>query len=417
VTPAFTLVFLCFLTATVAAKLWLVWRQARFVSRHRPQVPAQFADRVPLASHQKAADYTLAKLKLALVDIVFGAAVLVVLTLMGGIDLLNGWIQGMIASDLWAGAALILGVVVITAALDLPLEWYRQFRLEARFGFNKMTLGLFVGDLLKSAALMLALGTPLLLAILWLMAKAGPWWWLYAWGVWAVFNLAMIALYPTFIAPLFNKFSPLADEELGQRIERLAQRTGFALKGLFVMDGSKRSAHGNAYFTGLGRGKRIVFFDTLLERLEHGEIEAVLAHELGHFKHRHIVKRIALLFGLSLGFFALLGYLANQPWFYAGLGATPSLERSNDALALLLIFLATPVFTFFFAPLGSLMSRRHEFEADAFAAQQTRADDLVSALVKLYDDNASTLTTDPVYSTFYDSHPPAAVRIQRLLHA
>lgn len=413
---AFTALFVLLLVATVGTRIWLVHRQTRFVSSHRAAVPARFADRVALASHQRAADYTLAKLRLSLVEIVFGAVVLVGLTLMGGIDALNLAIQARIASDLWAGVALLAGTVFLTALLDLPFAWYRQFRLEARFGFNKMTLALFIADLVKSAILVALIGVPLLLVILWLMGQAGSLWWLYAWAVWTGFNLLMIAVYPTWIAPLFNKFTPLEDAGLRERIERLAQRTGFALKGLFVMDGSKRSAHGNAYFTGLGHSKRIVFFDTLLERLEAPEIEAVLAHELGHFKRKHIVKRTLLLFALSLLFFGLIGFLANQVWFYSGLGVQPSVTRSNDALALLLFFVTMPVFTFFFAPLGSLLSRRHEFEADAYAAEQTRAADLVSALVKLYEDNASTLTTDPVYSTFYDSHPPAAVRIERLLN-
>jgi STE24 endopeptidase len=298
--------------------------------------------------------------------------------------------------------------------LDLPFEWYRQFVLEQRFGFNKMTVGLWIADMVKGALVGAVIGLPLLWVVLTLMAKTGSLWWLWAWVVWSGFQLLMMVLYPTVIAPLFNKFTPLADESLKQRIEGLMARVGFASKGLFVMDGSKRSAHGNAYFSGFGANKRIVFFDTLLERLAPQEIEAVLAHELGHFKLKHIIKRIGLMFAISLALLALLGYLKNQVWFYTGLGVTPLLGDANDAMALILFMLVLPIFTFVFSPLSSITSRKHEFEADAFAARHTDYRDLVSALVKMYEDNASTLTPDPLHSAFYDSHPPASVRVRHL---
>jgi STE24 endopeptidase len=312
---------------------------------------------------------------------------------------------------------LLAAFAVISGLLDLPFDYYRHFVLEERFGFNKMTPKLFVSDLIKTVTVGAVIGFPLAWVILVLMEKAGALWWLYAWVVWSGFQLLMLVLFPTVIAPLFNKFTPLTDEGLRARIENLMRRVGFASKGLFVMDGSKRSAHGNAYFSGFGAAKRIVFFDTLLSRLAPQEIEAVLAHELGHFKLRHIIKRIAVMFGLSLVLLALLGYLKNQVWFYAGLGVDPLPGVPNDAMALLLFALVLPVFTFLFSPLASISSRKHEFEADAFAAHYSNAQDLVSALVKLYEDNASTLTPDPLHSAFYDSHPPATLRINRLLAA
>lgn len=303
---------------------------------------------------------------------------------------------------------------MISGLIDLPFDYYRQFVLEAHFGFNKMTRKLFFVDAVKTGLIGAAIGLPLLWVILTLMEQAGALWWFYAWLVWSGFQLLMLVLYPTVIAPLFNKFTPLDDDSLRARIENLMQRVGFASKGLFVMDGSKRSAHGNAYFSGFGAGKRIVFFDTLLARLAPHEIEAVLAHELGHFKLKHIVKRISVMFAISLAFLALLGYLKGQAWFYTGLGVNPLLFGNNDAMALILFMLALPIFTFLLSPLSSLSSRKHEFEADAFAARHTNAQDLVSALVKLYEDNASTLTPDPLHSAFYDSHPPASLRIGKL---
>ncbi len=397
----------------ITTRFWLAHRQIRHVKAHRGAVPARFADRISLAAHQKAADYTIAKTELNIKEELFSTAVLIVLTLHGGIQ----WIANALRPHLDGlpyQLSLVVAVMVLSSILSLPFSLYRQFRLEERFGFNKMTLRLFFVDLIKGALLGALIGLPLLAAVLWLMAAAGQWWWFYAWLLWMGFNLLILVLYPTVIAPLFNKFEPLSDDNLKSRIDTLLNRCGFKAKGVFVMDGSKRSAHGNAYFTGFGAAKRIVFFDTLLSRLSPDEIEAVLAHELGHFKHRHIIKRIALTFVISLAGLALLGWLAGQTWFYQGLGVEPSLSERNDGLALILFFFVLPVFTFLLSPLESLASRKHEFEADAFAAEQTRADDLVNALVKLYEDNASTLTPDPLHSAFYDSHPPAALRIAKL---
>jgi STE24 endopeptidase len=319
-----------------------------------------------------------------------------------------------LGSELAAQVAIVASVALILGAFDLPFEWYRQFRVEEKFGFNRMTPRLFFIDMLKSVLVAAALGLPLLALVLWLMGAAGGYWWLYAWAVWVSFSALVLVLYPTVIAPLFNRFVPLADGDLAGRISALLARTGFSSRGVFVMDGSRRSAHGNAYFTGLGRAKRIVFFDTLLQRLQPSEIEAVLAHELGHFKRRHIAKRLAFSFFSSLVFLGLLGWLAGRSWFYQGLGVTPALDGTHNGVALVLFMLVVPVFTFVLAPIASRISRKHEFEADAYAVAHTSGNDLASALVKLYEDNAATLTPDPVHSAFYDSHPPAAIRIARL---
>ncbi|QQX83425.1 M48 family metallopeptidase [Cupriavidus necator] len=411
----FTIVFLAALVLMVLTRLWLAARQVRHVAQHRNAVPPRFADTITLASHQKAADYTIARTRLSMLEVLAGAAVLIGFTMLGGLQWLNqSWLDTFGPGYAY-GVALVASVALIGGLVDLPFSLYGQFGIEERFGFNKMTFGLWLADMAKMLVVACALGLPLLLAVLWLMERAGSLWWVWTWLVWMAFNLFLLVVFPTFIAPLFNKFEPLTDESLRQRIEALMKRCGFASKGLFVMDGSKRSAHGNAYFTGFGAAKRIVFFDTLLERLSGDEIEAVLAHELGHFKRRHVAKRIVVTFALSLVFLALLGWLATRSWFYTGLGVVPNLGVSNNALALVLFFLALPVFTFLLGPLSSLSSRRHEFEADAFAADQTDAGNLVSALVKLYKDNASTLTPDPLYSAFYYSHPPAAQRIDRLL--
>ncbi len=413
---AFSLLFVAFLVLTLAVRFWLASRQLRHVLANRGAVPAEFAGTIALAAHQKAADYTMARTRYGIVTMFVNAAVLVGFTLLGGLQWLSVQVFGLTGGGMAYQIGLLAAFAAISGLIDLPVDWYRQFRLEQRFGFNKMTPGLFVADMLKGLLLAVVLGLPLAWIVLALMSGAGDLWWLYTWFVWSGFQLLMMVLFPTVIAPLFNKFTPLADETLKSRIENLMQRVGFASKGLFVMDGSKRSAHGNAYFSGFGAAKRIVFFDTLLARLAPQEIEAVLAHELGHFKLKHIVKRIVLMFGLSLAFLALLGWLKNQVWFYTGLGVSPLIApgQSNDALALILFMLALPVFTFLLAPLGSLSSRKHEFEADAFAAQHTDARDLVSALVKMYEDNASTLTPDPLHSAFYDSHPPASIRIRHL---
>lgn len=411
---AFSILFVAFLIVTLLLRFWLSARQIRHVLAKRAAVPAEFAASIPLAAHQKAADYTVAKTKFGLVSLLFSSAVLVCFTLLGGLQWISTTLLAASGPGIVFQIALIGLFAVISGALDLPFDWYRQFVLEQRFGFNKMTPGLWLFDMVKGVGLGAAIGLPLLWVVLTLMAKSGALWWLYAWLVWSGFQLLMMVLFPTVIAPLFNKFTPLADASLKERIEGLMARVGFASKGLFVMDGSKRSAHGNAYFSGFGANKRIVFFDTLLARLAPAEIEAVLAHELGHFKLKHIVKRIALMFAVSLGFLALLGYLKTQVWFYTGLGVEPLLGQSNDAMALILFMLVLPVFTFVLSPLTSISSRKHEFEADAFAATHTDARDLVSALVKMYEDNASTLTPDPLHSAFYDSHPPASVRIAQL---
>ena len=411
----FTVLFAIAVVAMVGTKLWLASRQIRFVAAHRGQVPGQFAGTIALTAHQRAADYTVERTRLTMIEIVVGAAVLIGLTLLGGVQTLDLAISDWLGRSYIGQIALIAAVIAITGVIDLPFDYYRQFVIEERFGFNRLGKGIFFADRIKGLLLGAAFGLPLLFVVLWLMNQAGSLWWLWTWVVWVVFQLLVLVLYPSFIAPLFNKFEPLRDEALVSRIESLMKRCGFAAKGLFVMDGSRRSAHGNAYFTGFGAAKRIVFFDTLLARLSGSEIEAVLAHELGHFKRRHVIKRMVVIFAVSLVMLALLGWLMQCVWFYEGLGVRPSLLGGNSGLALVLFFLALPVFLFFVTPLGSLSSRRHEFEADAFAATQTDAQDLVNALVKLYEDNASTLTPDPLYTAFYYSHPPASQRIDRLL--
>ncbi len=413
---AFSILFVVFLVATLAVRFWLASRHIRHVLAHEDSVPAEFASAIPLYAHQKAARYTIARTKFGMVTMLVNAAVLIGFTLLGGLQWLSVQVFGVTGGGMTYQLGLLAAFAVVSGVIDVPLDWYRQFRLEEHFGFNKMTPGLFFADMAKGVLLAVAIGLPLGWVVLTLMAKSGDLWWLYTWFVWSGFQLLMMVLFPTVIAPLFNKFTPLADESLKTRIEGLMQRVGFASKGLFVMDGSKRSAHGNAYFSGFGANKRIVFFDTLLARLAPQEIEAVLAHELGHFKLKHIVKRIVLMFAISLAFLALLGWLKNQVWFYTGLGVSPLIVagETNDALALILFMLALPVFTFLLGPLSSLSSRKHEFEADAFAARHTDARDLVSALVKMYEDNASTLTPDPLHSAFYDSHPPASIRIRHL---
>lgn len=412
----FTLLFIAFLLIDIVLRLWLASRQIRHVRAHRDTVPAEFADRIGLHSHQRAAGYTIAKAQFSMVERVVEAAVLVALTLLGGLQFIDVKLGTYIDNELLRQLALIGAVLALLGTVGLPFSAWSKFKLEARFGFNRVTPRLFVLDSLKALLLTLLLGTPLAASVLWIMGNTGGNWIWWAWGLWVGFNFLVLWLFPTFIAPLFNKFTPLDNPEMAERIHKLAQRSGFSLKGLFVMDGSKRSAHGNAYFTGFGKSRRIVFFDTLLSRLSINEIEAVLAHELGHFKHKHIVKRLAVSFTVALGFFLLLGWLSQQVWFYEQLGVVPQLGRPNDALALILFFLAMPVFTFWTTPLVSWLSRRDEFEADRYATEQCPADALVSALVKLYDDNAATLTPDPVHSAFYDSHPPAVIRIQNLKH-
>ena len=412
----FTLAFIVFLLSDIAMRLWLASRQLRHVHRHRAAVPAEFSDRISLHSHQRAADYTTAKMKVSMVERVIEAVVLVAFTLLGGLQALDVQLGNLIDNEMLRQLCLIGVVMALLGVVGLPFSIWKKFKLEARFGFNRMTPLLFMLDAFKTLVLSLVLGTPLVASILWIMGNAGPYWVLWAWGIWVAFNLLVLWLLPTVIAPLFNKFTPLDNPEMAERIHALAQRCGFSLGGLFVMDGSKRSAHGNAYFTGFGKARRIVFFDTLLSRLNIDEIEAVLAHELGHFKHRHIIKRMLISFSLALAFLLLLGWLSTQVWFYVDLGVVPQLGRPNDALALILFFLAMPVFTFWATPLASWMSRRDEFQADRYAASVASSNHLISALVKLYDDNAATLTPDPVHSAFYDSHPPAVLRIQQLKH-
>ena len=398
-------------------KLYLSSRQIRHVARHRDTVPPAFAATISLASHQKAADYTLTKARFGLLELAFGSAVLLGWTLLGGLDSLNQALANSALAQwgpLATQMALVAGFGLISGALDLPFTLYSTFRIEERFGFNKMSLQLWLADLFKSTLVGMVIGLPIVALILWLMNSAGPLWWLWAWAVWMGFNLLVLVLYPTVIAPIFNKFKPLEDDSLKARVTALMQRCGFAAKGLYVMDGSKRSAHANAYFTGFGAAKRVVFYDTLLKQLSPAEVDAVLAHELGHFKHKHIIQRIVMLFAMSLAGFALIGYLSQQLWFYTGLGVRPNLGAPNDALALLLFMLAVPLFSFFISPLMAQLSRQHEFQADAYAALQTDGRDLASALLKLYQDNASTLTPDPVFVKFYYSHPPASERLARM---
>ena len=402
--------FILALFAGLALDLWLAQRQAIAVARHRGEVPAPFAGSVSADEHGKAADYTIAKVRFGRVSTVVDALVLLFLTVGGGIALIDGLWRHTALAEPWLGVGVIASVAIFTQLVSLPFSIWRTFRLEARFGFNRTTPALFLADLAKSLALAVALGGPLLIATLYLMERAGRWWWLWAYGLWLAVMFLMAWAWPAFIAPLFNRFTPLADASLKARIEALLERCGFASKGVFIVDSSRRSSHGNAYFTGIGRHKRIVFFDTLLEHLAHPEVEAVLAHELGHFRLKHVRKRLALsMLTMFLGL-ALLGWLARQPGFYAALGVpVPSTHA-----ALLLFVLAVPVFTFFVTPLASLWSRRHEFEADAFASQHASAGELATALVKLHRDNATTLTPDPVYAAFYYSHPPPLTRITRL---
>ncbi|MCG9114826.1 M48 family metallopeptidase [Laribacter hongkongensis] len=408
---AITCLFLTAISLTLFLRLWLAGRQLQSVSRHRRSVPAAFAGRFSLADHQLAADYTQAKVRLSQISAIVDTLLLLALTLGGGI----AWLQSAIsywlpAGDIIQGVALFVAVLAISGAVGLPATLYSTFVIETRFGFNRTSPGLFMLDQIKGMAVGLVLGVPLLALVLWLFVAARAQWWLWTWLVWSGFSLAMMWLFPTVIAPVFNRFEPLQDGELKQRIDALLARCGFRSSGVFVVDGSKRSSHGNAYFTGFGAAKRIVFYDTLIRQLDPDEIEAVLAHELGHFRLRHVAKRITVTLGLALVLLWILGGLAMLPAFYAGLGvATPS-----PAAALLLFMLVVPVLTFPFTPLASWSSRQHEFEADAFAAGHASAACLVSALTKLYRDNASTLTPDPLYSAFYDSHPPAAIRIQAL---
>lgn len=408
--PLFTELFLFALAAGALLQLWLLARHLKYVAAHRDVVPKDFADQIELRGHQKAADYTQAKGSLARLEIIFSVLLLLLWTLGGGLDLVIQFWLALEIDPIYSGILFIFSVFFISSLLDLPFSLRRTFSIEAAYGFNRTTLGQFVKDRLLSALLGLLLGAPLIGAILWLMDSAGAYWWFTAWLVWMGFSLTLTWAYPRIIAPIFNRFTPLEDGEILQRIQGLMKKCGFTSNGIFVMDGSRRSSHGNAYFTGFGNNKRIVFFDTLLETLSPHEMEAVLAHELGHFRRKHIIKQLFLSAALSLGGLALLGWLSQQTWFYQDLGVT----QPSNAVALILFILITPVFTLFFAPLGSYLSRRHEFEADEYAVTQTDGDHLINALVKLYRDNANTLTPDPLYSMFHDSHPPAPVRIAHI---
>lgn len=405
-----TALFLGTLLLTTLLRIGLAMRQQRHVLAHRGSVPDAFAGRIELSEHQRAADYTVAKARLGIIEILVDAFWLLALTVGGGIAAIDDRLLGLFGTGYLHDLALFGSVGLLGFVVALPASLYRTFRLEAEFGFNKMTWALWFADLLKGAGLTLVIGAPLLLAVLWLMQAMGERWWLYVWLFWLGFNMLVLVLYPTVIAPLFNKFTPLEDAALKERIQALLKRCGFSASGLFVMDGSKRSAHGNAYFTGFGAARRIVFFDTLLDKLTPQEVEGVLAHELGHYHHRHVQKRMALLAIISFGLLWGLGQMIDQPWFYEGL----KVGAGGTAKGLLLFSLVLPVFAFPLAPIFSALSRRDEYQADAYAAGQTSAGDLVSALVKLYRDNAATLTPDPLHSLFYDSHPPASLRVARL---
>ena len=410
-----TLAFALALTLSLVLKFWLASRQIRHVAQNRSAVPPAFAGKVSLAAHQKAADYTMTKTRFGLLELAWGAAIVLAWTLLGGLSYVNEWLAGMMGHGIVQQVCLLVAFMAIGSLLDLPFTLYQTFVIEERFGFNKTSLNLWLQDFAKSLLLSALIGIPFITLVIWMMGATGPWWWLWVWGVWMGFNLLALLIYPTLIAPLFNKFQPLEDPDVKKRVSELMARCGFTSKGFFVMDGSKRSAHANAYFTGFGASKRVVFYDTLLAQLSPSEVDAVLAHELGHFKHRHVIKRIVSMFAISLlGFFAL-GWISQQVWFFTGLGVVPNLGGSNDALALLLFMMVLPLLGTFMGPVFAQMSRNHEFEADAYAVAQTSGEALAGALLKLFEDNASTLTPDPIYVQFYYSHPPATERLGRIL--
>ena len=406
----FTIIFIIFLLITSSVQLWLSLRQAKHVAAHRSAVPDEFADKITLEEHQKAADYTHAKGSFGRLNLAIGAVVLLLWTLGGGLEWLDNLVRSYGFGPLTTGVAVIIAFSIISSTVDIPSSLYSSFVIEEKFGFNKLTIKVFFMDMIKGAVLSVAIGIPLILLVLWLMESAGDLWWLYAWAALTAFSIAMMWAYPKFISPIFNKFEPLEEGEVLDRVKGLLTKTGFNSDGVFVMDGSKRSSHGNAYFTGFGKTKRIVFFDTLLKGLTPKQVEAVLAHELGHFKHKHVFKGMIVSMTMTLVGFAVLAWLMTQAWFYTALGV----QQSSTYMALLLFLLVSPAFTFFIGPVMSRWSRKHEFEADAFAAQQSDAGELISALVGLYKKNAGTLTPDPLYSAFYDSHPPASIRIAHL---
>jgi STE24 endopeptidase len=406
----FTALFLAALAGSTLLQLWLANRQRAHVRAHRGAVPGEFAERIALDEHHKAADYTVTKTGLGMIELLYGTLLLLAWTLGGGLEWLDSSWRSAGLGSITTGIGFILSAMIIMSLLDLPFSLYNTFVIEERFGFNRSSLGVFFSDLVKQAILLMAIGAPMIALALWIMESSGGLWWLYVWLVWMAFSLFMFWAYPAVIAPLFNKFTPLENESLKARIQALLDKCGFRSQGIYVMDGSRRSGHGNAYFTGFGRNKRIVFFDTLLESLDPQEVEAVLAHELGHFKLRHIQKRLLTTAALSLAGLAVLGWLVGQPWFYHGLGVS----RPSAYMALMLFMMVTPAFTFLLQPLMARLSRKHEFEADAYAVQQSSGSDLVQALVKMYRENASTLTPDPLYSAFHDSHPPAPLRISQI---
>jgi STE24 endopeptidase len=410
-----TLAFALALTLSLILKFWLASRQIRHVAQKRSAVPDPFAQKITLAAHQKAADYTVTKVRFGLLELAWGAVIALAWTLLGGLSALNLLLADLLGHGMVQQVALLAIFVGIGSVLDLPFTLYQTFVIEERFGFNKTSPKLWLQDFAKSLLLSALVGLPFITLVVWMMGATGPWWWLWVWGVWMGFNLLALLIYPTWIAPLFNKFQPLEDPTVKERVAQLMARCGFTSKGFYVMDGSKRSAHANAYFTGFGASKRVVFYDTLLAQLSPPEVDAVLAHELGHFKHRHVIKRIVAMFALSLlGFFAL-GWVSQQVWFFTGLGVVPNLGAPNDALALLLFMMVLPLLGTFMGPVFAQMSRMHEFEADAYAVAQTSGPALAGALLKLFEDNASTLTPDPVYVQFYYSHPPATERLGRIL--
>ena len=413
---SFALTGLLVLALLVAfgVQLWLSSRQIRHVAQFRSAVPPAFAKDISLSAHQKAADYTIVKIRFGLLELAVSSAVVLGWTILGGLSLLDQKLVDLLGSGMGQQIALLVAFFLISSLMEIPFAIYRTFVIEDHFGFNKMSIKRWLIDLLKSSLISVLIGLPLIALLLWLMKETGQWWWLWTWGVWVSFSLMLLLVYPTLIAPIFNKFKPLEDEELKSHVTALMQRCDFSARGLFVMDGSTRSAHANAYFTGFGTAKRVVFYDTLLAKLSVNEVTAVLAHELGHYKHKHIVKRIAFLFFNSFLGLALLGYLTSQVWFYTGLGSQPRMDSSNEAMAVLLFLLVIPTFSFFITPLTTSISRKHEFEADEYALRQTCGEDLASALLKMYEDNASTLTPDPIYAKFYYSHPPASERLARL---
>ena len=412
-----TVVFAVALCASLLLKFWLAGRQISHVARNRSTVPSAFFEKITLPAHQKAADYTIVKVRIGMLELAWGAAITVGWTLLGGLSVLNQMLVDLLGFGLTQQVALLAAFIAVGSVLDLPFTLYQTFVIEERFGFNKTHLSLWLQDFAKSLLLSALIGLPFISLVIWMMGATGPWWWLWVWAVWMGFNLLALLIYPTWIAPLFNKFKPLDDPQITERVAQLMARCGFTSKGFFVMDGSRRSAHANAYFTGFGASKRVVFYDTLLAQLSPPEVDAVLAHELGHFKHQHVIKRILGMFAMSLVGFFILGWVSQQAWFFTGLGVVPNLGAANDALALLLFMMVLPMLGTFIGPAFAQMSRKHEFEADAYAVAQTSSDALASALLKLFEDNASTLTPDPVYVAFYYSHPPATERLGRILDA